>query len=176
MATFSYRAGNAAGETLEGTIEASDINAAQAALAQLQLKPIDPLIELPSLNFTPPAEVVAAPVSWPNVEAPATPAKPHPLYLPITETLRLYAGWLLAWYLLVYALGAYQSTRQLPFRIPYVEAFLPGNSALVLTFALACFWFLLFTTLRQGLPKHWSVGFLVYGVMLLTFAWYRANV
>ena len=36
-------------------------------------------------------------------------------YLPLIDTLRLYAGWLLAWYGLVFAIGAYQYRGILPF-------------------------------------------------------------
>jgi len=66
-------------------------------------------------------------------------------YHPFFDTLRLYAGWLLAWYMSVYILGAFQHTRTLPFRIPYVEALLPPFSPVVLHFSLGAFLFLFLT-------------------------------
>ena len=42
-------------------------------------------------------------------------------YHPLSDTLRLYAGWLFAWYVVIYALGWYQRTRALPFRMPVID-------------------------------------------------------
>src|SRR3989338_4999816 len=96
------------------------------------------------------------------------------VYLPIASTLRLYAGWLLAYYSIVYALGWYAQSRPLTFEIPYVRALLV--SPLVLSFTFAAFLFLLFHSLYRlvggGLVKGVAVS--VLGVVV--FAVYRMNV
>jgi hypothetical protein len=90
------------------------------------------------------------------------------------DTLRLYAGWLLAWYAVVYALGYYQSTRHLSFEVPYLMGIY--MSPLVLSFTLASFLFLLFTSLRKhvGGGAVTSIVFTLLG--LAAFVLYRMNV
>jgi len=95
-------------------------------------------------------------------------------YYPILDTLRLYAGWLLAWYALVYGLGYYQSTRQLSFEVPYLMGIY--TSPLVLSFTLAAFLFLLMTSLHRLAGRGVGAGvfFTVLGVM--AFVGYRMYV
>ncbi|MCK5015703.1 MAG: hypothetical protein KAS32_01410 [Candidatus Peribacteraceae bacterium] len=96
-------------------------------------------------------------------------------YYPLIDTLRLYAGWLLAWYVLVYAIGAYQHTRKLPFSIPYVEALLPPYSSIVFACTLSAFLFLLLSSiykaLRGGIARGISLS--LFGVAV--FFLYRIN-
>ncbi len=66
-------------------------------------------------------------------------------YAPLTDTLRLYSGWLLAWYSLFVALGYYVNQRNLPYDIPFVQAFF--ISPLIFSFTVAIFLFLLTTTI-----------------------------
>ena len=107
---------------------------------------------------------------------PAAPAQDaqQRTYLPLHETLRLYAGWLLSWYALVYALGFYQYTRPLPFRIPIVEGLF--LSPLVRSFALAAFLFLLLSSVHRatGGRKARGLGFAILGIAVFVF--YNANV
>jgi len=95
-------------------------------------------------------------------------------YFPLLDTLRLYAGWLLAWYCLVYALGSYQNERPLPFRIPYVEGLF--LSPLVLSFTLAAFLFLLLTGIWKFIGKGIFTGLILTIVGVATFVLYRMNV
>ena len=92
-------------------------------------------------------------------------------YFPLHETLRLYAGWLLAWYLLVYALGSYQYTRPVPFSVPLVEGLL--LSPLVQSFTLATFLFLLLGSVhrRIGGGTLRAVLLTVLGAALFKFYW-----
>jgi hypothetical protein len=85
----------------------------------------------------------------------------------------LYAGWLLAWYALAYALGSYQWTRNLPFRIPLVEGLL--LSPLVLSFTLATFLFLMFTEIHKASDKRANKYALII-VGIIAFLFYRVNV
>lgn len=135
----------------------------------------------------------ADPVDWPDMserqvhtiaednrnlppQSPHVQDEPERQYYPISETLRLYAGWLLAWYFLVYAIGAYQISRDLPFRVPYVEAWLPPYSPLILTFALASFVFLLSSTIHKTTGEGKLKGTFITIVAAAAFVLYRINV
>jgi len=95
-------------------------------------------------------------------------------YYPISDTLRLYAGWLLAWYGLVYALGSYQSTRELSFEIPYLMGIY--YSPLVLSFTLGSFLFLLLSGLHRIVGRGILPGLFFSIVGLGLFGVYRMNV
>ncbi len=90
------------------------------------------------------------------------------------DTLRLYAGWLLAWYAIVYALGFYQSTRALPFTIPYLAGIY--TSPLVLSCTLAAFLFLFLSAIysKAGRGTLPAVFFTFVGIV--AFVFYRMNV
>lgn len=81
-------------------------------------------------------------------------------YLPLIDTLRLYAGWLLAWYGLVYLLGFYRSVDRLSVDLPFIDELY--QSALVLRFAFGTFLFLLLTSIHRLLR-----GGLLLGCILL---------
>lgn len=89
-----------------------------------------------------------------------TPAKPvtseTQYYHPLFSTLRLYAGWLLAWYALFVALGYYARERALPWDIPFVGAF--AGSGLVFSFVVAIFFFLLLSALHRALHGKTLMG------------------
>ncbi|MBM3227649.1 hypothetical protein FJZ27_02160 [Candidatus Peribacteria bacterium] len=106
----------------------------------------------------------------PSLDDPSTPR----VYLPIAATLRLYAGWLLAYYAVVYALGWYVRSRPLPFAIPYVEALL--LSPLVLSFTLAAFLFLILQSAHNTWGKGPLKGCFLGVCGLALFLLYRTNV
>lgn len=70
------------------------------------------------------------------------------VFFPLTDTVRLYAGWLLAWYFIIYALGSYQTDGRLPFAVPFLESLY--RSSLILSFSCAAFLFLLCTSLHRA--------------------------
>lgn len=80
--------------------------------------------------------------------APITPSTPRS-YHPITATLRLYSGWLLAWYGLFVAVGYYASVREMPWEIPFVQAFFV--SPLIFSFIVAIFLFLLLGAVHRAM-------------------------
>lgn len=178
MPLFSYRATDGMGSTQQGSIDAVSADAARSALNDKGWTPIDVTeVSTNPFSFVSPETPKAIP-SKPQTVAPVqeqVPAAPvAKVYLPIASTLRLYAGWLLAYYAVVYALGWYAQSRPLPFEIPYVGALLV--SPLVLSFTFAAFLFLLFHSLYRmlggGMMKGVAVG--VLGVAV--FAVYRMNV
>lgn len=89
-----------------------------------------------------------------------------PAYYPFLDTLRLYAGWLLAWYVLVVTLGAYQETKSLPFTIPLVEGL--WQSVLIIRAAFGVFLFLMLTSLYRFFgSRRWMGGVLgILGIFL----------
>ncbi len=110
---------------------------------------------------------VAAPrkaksVGFSGVEQPKplqpTTAQPSPAmkragYHPLISTLRLYAGWLLAWYGLFVALGYYAHVRELPWVLPFVEAFF--ISPLIFSIIVAIFLFLILGSIHRAIHGRW---------------------
>jgi hypothetical protein len=159
MPQYSYTATNLDGHSEHGEVDALDIDSAREALR--------------AKNFIPISVTESRPEAMPlQTETSLQPE--NKIYLPIAATLRLYAGWLLAYYAIVYAVGWYAHARQLPFSIPYVEALM--LSPLVLSFTLAAFLFLVLHTGKQlwgpGIGKGIALTALGIGAFLL----YRMNV
>jgi len=121
------------------------------------------------VNIDPPQEQAQA-YDWSTSKIEAK----EPQYYPIVDTLRLYAGWLLAWYTLVYALGFYKTTRELPFEIPYLNGIY--YSPLVLSFTLGSFLFLLFTSIHRYSGRGFIRGLLIAILGIAAFVLYRINV
>ncbi|TSC79609.1 MAG: hypothetical protein G01um101425_540 [Candidatus Peregrinibacteria bacterium Gr01-1014_25] len=99
---------------------------------------------------------------------PSTPPSP---YTPLIATARLYAGWLLAWYALVFVLGGYQATGLLPLDVSWLEGIY--RSPLVLLCAAGTFLFLLLSDLRKlvGPGSLRSVMFVAIWIgLVLSFA------
>ena len=77
-------------------------------------------------------------------------------YYPLSDTIRLYAGWLLAWYFLIYTFGSYQFTRSLPWKLSLIDDLF--FSPLILHFASAAFMYLLLTSVHRILGRKTLVG------------------
>lgn len=177
MPLFYYEALDPDGKRIQGTVDAISAQAARAALRQDHLeaeelheatlderKKFEGYIPTPQTKTPPPQKTVPAPV------------KTEKKYYPFVDTLRLYAGWLLAWYCLVYAIGAYQNTKETFTNIPYVEGLLPPYSSIVFSFTIASFLFLLLTTIHKilgGTPVR-NLGLFLLGIAI--FSLYRINV
>lgn len=86
-------------------------------------------------------------------------------YYPLSVTLRLYAGWLLLWYGVVFALGAYQNTRKLPVTLNFINQL--ATSHFFITFAFGVFLYLLLAGLRGRMRGGMLVStlFVIVGVM-----------
>lgn len=96
--------------------------------------------------------------------APAATAAPSAKYVPLLDTVRLYAGWLLAWYVVFVAAGYYAFQRELPVDIPFVEGFF--FSPLIFRFVTAMFLFLSLSSLHK----------LIHGKMLSALLLFIAGV
>jgi hypothetical protein len=155
MTHFTYTAKGSNGAEKSGYIDAMSLQAARDQILAMGLDPIE-------IYETPPASV-----------KPSKPA-PNTAYLPMFETLRLYAGWLLAWYALVYIIGSYQFSKSLPFRIPYAESLF--LSPLVLSFTFAAFLFLLLSSLYKHFGRNKIIGIFLTAIGVCIFLLYRMNV
>lgn len=113
------------------------------------------------------------PLPWSGANNGSAPKLPDtPTYAPLHETLRIFAGWLLAWYGLIYALGFLESTGRLP-QLPFIhELFL---SPLVLQFTFGTFLLLALSNLHRWIGRGIVTGFLlvlVYAAGLTGFVMY----
>ena len=144
MPSFSYIAHSMDGKVRKGSIDASDMETAREMLRKNnviveemhQSTLEDTIAQSPLLSPTPlksktKTEVIS--------------------YVPLIDTMRLYAGWLLAWYSVVYLLGSYQATKQWPFEIPFIGGLF--LSPLILTFAFGTYLFLLLTSVHRWLGR-----------------------
>lgn len=109
-----------------------------------------------------------------RTEAPAERKQPSGVYFPMYDTMRLYAGWLLAWYGIVYAVGSYQYLNVLPFHVPYAESLF--MSPLVLSFTFASYLFLLCTFIHTHFLKNRVAAILLTLMGLALFFGFRMNV
>jgi hypothetical protein len=184
MTLFAYVARDLEGNVQSGLLDAQDASQATTALSgdglkveELHEATLHEREELPQ-----PAQersaVSRAPSPPQKRRSSSAPSKNPPAvkYHPLHDTLRLYAGWLLAFYAVAYALGAYQHTRSLPFRIPYAEAQLPAFAPLVFSMTLGVFLFLLLGTLHRTLRGGKALGFLFALLGILAFTFYRMNI
>ncbi len=186
MTLYLYTAKNKEGQTVRGQINALSMQLARDALMEIKLFPE----EIHEAQFVQDGIQQKSSVDALQEVNPASNSSEEALisenkhaiwessdgknYFPLLDTLRLYAGWLLAWYCLIYILGLYQQSKPLPFRIPYVQALL--LSPIVLTFTLASFLFLLGTTLQKLIHKGKISGSLISIVGVVIFLLYRINV
>ncbi len=177
MPRYRYVSVDESDQAQHGTIDALNIQAARAALRQMN-------VQIESIEEIEPTE--EKPVSWQvtddenaeHVVESIPVAKSAPtastVYYPVIDTLRLYAGWLLAWYFLIYAFGSYQATRALAFRAPYLDdLFL---SPIVLTFTFGAFLFLLLSSLHRAFGRGpvKAAGLMVAGLIVLFL--FRQNI
>lgn len=190
MPLFFYTARNKKGMLMQGTIDALSTQAARDSLQEMKLT-VEELHEatmqekltlgaqattetpsLPEKLEEPVVEKLAK--GWSDEADQAAPVKTTSNYYSLVDTLRLYAGWLIAYHVLVYALASYQRSRDLTFTIPFVDGLM--LSSLVLSFTFASFLFLLLTTLHKllggGRMRGW--GFVILGVLL--FVYYEMNI
>ncbi len=184
MTQFAYTARNEEGATVRGTLNASSVQAAHAALREMDLSPVEltesgPRTQIPEpkqWNVIEPAPNEAAPAAVVmQTEEPAVSVAAAPVedYAPLSDTLRLYAGWLLAWYFIIFALGSYQFTRELPFTIPLIdELFL---SPLILNFACAAFLFLLLSGFHRMLGRRILIGIPLILIGIAAFVLFWSN-
>jgi hypothetical protein len=176
MTSYSYQATDSSGNTQEGTVEAHSLQAARDAVIALGLEPVEIYEPATTAVRTPDAPWVD-PMQSLDVEKDPEPqisTQAALTYFPLLETLRLYAGWLLAWYSIVYAFGAYQSLKDIPYRIPYAESLF--LSPLVLSFTFAAYLFLLLSGVYTMTGRSKKIGIVLTVIGVGVFLLYKMNV
>lgn len=154
MPSFTYAAQNASGTETNGMIDALSLQNARETMKErgLFVTEIHEAtmgergIEKQWVYEEEPEEQKA---SKPDQNLSVEPLPKERCYVPLIGTLRLYAGWLMAWYMIIYLLGAYQVTGKSPFVLPIIEGLF--YSKVVLIFTFATFLFLLLNTLHRSL-------------------------
>lgn len=182
MTQFQYQATDSEGKRTSGSVDAVSIDEARMRIIEMGLTPVELVqaaTDMPPPSVPPPKEEVSF-----KTEEPIATSIPEPVedkkqpnaavYFPLLETLRLYAGWLLAWYALVYAVGSYQFLKELPVRIPYAESLF--LSPLVLSFTFAAYLFLLATSIYKAFGNKKIIAFGLLLVSVGIFLLYRMNV
>jgi hypothetical protein len=94
-------------------------------------------------------------------------------YIPLADTLRLFAGWLLAWYALVYLLGSYRLNGKIPFEVPFLQGLF--ESPLVLRFAFGTFLFLMLTNIHAWMGKGTGKGIVLTVIWIVLVALFHLN-
>lgn len=151
MTTFPYVARTSEGTLEQGSIEASSVENARAQLHKRGLT-------IEELDGDDTAAFNEAPL-WTSTDASpvratakvAKPATGDLSYIPLTQTLRLFAGWLMAWYGIIYLAGRYRADGRLPWDIPAIQGL--SESPLVLRFAFAVFLFLMLSDIQKWTGK-----------------------
>lgn len=141
MSAFSYIAKRSDGSEARGFLDAVSIDAAREEIRKRGLL----LEDVREVKPKP------APLPW-SAGHPQGPVLKQvdstSSYAPLHETLRIFAGWLLAWYGLVYALGFLEFSGKLP-TLPFVhELFV---SPLVLQFTFGTFLLLALSNVHRWL-------------------------
>ncbi len=187
MATFTYIAKRSDGSETRGTINAASVDAAREELRKRgfmieDIREQTPSPQKPKPAFAPPVtgkpmpppSVKPAPLPWSAGHGGSAPKQPEAVaeYAPLHETLRIFAGWLLAWYGLIYALGFLEQTQRLP-ELPFVRELFA--SRLVLQFTFGTFLLLALSNLHRWLGGRLGLGFalsIAWVGLVAGFVWY----
>ncbi len=176
MPSFSYIARTGEGTLEKGTITASSSESAREKLRKKQLM-VEELQEDNSPSTT--SIGFAGSMPWTTTEDDLSSVPPpSPVlqtavteddteYLPLVDTLRLFAGWLLAWYAVVYLLGGYQRNGKISASIPFLQALF--ESPLVLRFAFGTFLFLMLTSIYAWTGKSTGKAIALSVTGIITF-------
>lgn len=159
MHTFHYIARSA-----DGSIQRGSIDAETKEHAREQLRTKGFMVESLQSDAPPQETAVLEHMPWTVTEDETPPGKPatveegqrHYQYVPLTDTLRLFAGWLLAWYAAVYIAGSLQATGRISKDIPLLQELF--TSWLVLRFTFGIFLFLALTSLQKAIRGSAATG------------------
>lgn len=168
MPQFSFSARTVDGMRERGVIEAVSEDDARERLRKKTL--VAEELTLVRRPAPPTAKPQPAVPTTPSLLAPAV---AEPQYAPLTDTVRLFAGWLLAWYGIVYLLGSYQREYALPYELGFVDNMF--TSTLVLRFAFGTFLFLFLSTLFRWMNGGFVKGFFLWVLWGLGVAFFVVN-
>ncbi|MEK7591273.1 MAG: hypothetical protein AAB489_03650 [Patescibacteria group bacterium] len=127
----------------------------------------------PRTASAPPAWNVTDGRTAPLLSQSAPEEKREAKYFPLIDTLRLYAGWLLSWYFLIFAFGSYDYLREFPFEIPLVSGLF--QSPVIIIFALGAFLFLMLSSLHRFFNRGMFRGIILGILWVVLIGTYRMN-
>ena len=178
MPLFAYTARDAQGRIDRGTLNAASAEDVRKVLRERQLI-ADEIVQTRTPEPVVPGFTPAMP--WTTIEDKREEKRTEKAmvaeeraYVPLVDTLRLFAGWLLAWYGLVFLLGDLQMHGRLPPELPLVEALF--TSSIVLRFTFTTFLFLLLTSVHSWLGRGIGKGLALTIVGVLVFVTFHLNV
>jgi hypothetical protein len=160
MPTFSYIAKNPGGSESRGIVDAASLDAAREELRKRGVFTED-VREIPEADVVRQSktEKKPAPLPWSGAINGSAPKLPEtPTYAPLHETLRVFAGWLLAWYGVIYALGFLEQSGKLR-ELPFVRELF--ESRLVLQFTFGTFLVLAMSNVHRWLGGGTLKGFVL---------------
>jgi hypothetical protein len=161
MPTFSYIAKNPGGAETRGIIDAPSPDGAREELRKRGVFTED-VREIPESDVVqkPKTEKKPAPLPWSGAINGSAPKLPDDAatYAPLHETLRVFSGWLLAWYGVIYALGFLEESGKLP-ELPFVRELF--ESRLVLQFTFGTFLLLALSNVHRWLGGGMLKGFVL---------------
>ena len=96
-----------------------------------------------------------------------------PDYHPLLDTLRLYAGWLLACLLTIFALGSYQQLRHLPLHLSILDEWM--DSPLILQVTFITFLFLLLSSVHRAIGRGVWKGLALTALGFFLLVIFRVN-
>lgn len=173
MPSFPYVARTSHGTLERGTIDAPSIEQAKKqihnkgwTIEEIAGNTIIGFEEAPAWTTT---EETPQPTSSSIVKSDA-----EIVYIPLMQTLRLFAGWLMAWYGIIYLAGTYRADGRLPYDIPLIQSL--ASSDLVLRFSFAVFLFLLLGDVHVWLGKKSIIGALLTITGIVTMWIFHVNV
>lgn len=181
MPLFSYTARDAEGKSTRGTLEAMSAQAARDALREMGLQ-AEEIYEMQNssslqpLSPSPLSAITHDEILTDRMAMQDEPQQDHrgrATYFPLFDTLRLYAGWLLSWYFLIFAFGSYAYLRELPVDIPFAAGLF--QSPVIISFAFGAFLFLLLTEVHKLSGKGKWTGVLLGLAWIAVFVLFRMN-
>ena len=113
------------------------------------------------------------PMPWSDTEEAADRKTSDAAYIPLSDTLRMFAGWLLAWYGVIYALGALQLNEKISSEIPFIQALF--SSPVILRLAFATYLFLLLGSIHRLLGRGAVKGIILTIIGVAALAWLYVN-
>lgn len=93
---------------------------------------------------------------------------PSRTYLPLLATARLYAGWLLLWYGVIFVLGHYASSDRLPFALPFIDSLY--QSPFILHMSFGTYLFLLLSSMYRAFGDGAGKA-MIFTLLWLTVFW-----
>lgn len=164
MSSFFYAGTDAQGVPRQGVLDEASLESARRLLEKhgLMITTLQPQEQMPWTTVNPPSATTD--------KTSASSAQEE--YIPVSDTLRLFAGWLLAWYGVVYLLGFLQMSGRIPESVPFIQALFVSPT--ILRLAFGTYLFLLLSTLHRTLGRGALLG--VLGALLWLLLMYAFHV